>query len=456
MKLLILLGYFAWGSADQVCYNPYGCFSSDEPFNNPAIQLPQSPAKINTMFELYTHRNPGKSQELNPLYPGNMTLTSFDPSKPTVMIAHGYLGNTKEFWVVPLIEALLNNQDHNVILIDWSLGATIPYIQAAGNTRIVGAQALLLLKNLQQHLGMRYKDVHLVGQGIGAHLLSYIGRDLRRESTPIARITAMDPAGPFFEYRHEDVRIDKTDAQFVDAIHTDTETIKIKGVGTKQEVGHLDFFPNGGTSQPGCWAMDKGVVKWLACSHYRSMELFIESINTNCPFRSYSCSSYLDFDKGYCSSCPPSGCPAIGWNAVASKGKIEGSFYARTNDKEGFCAHHYQVKFMTGSGIFADLNGALKLTITGDENTSETVELSKHYFPSGSTETMLIHTKFNHGDLKMIKVEHDRYIDNWYLYAVIIRPMWEDKALTGCFKKWINNKDNEARLKHGVEGDCPE
>jgi len=237
---------------------------------------------------------------------------------------------------------------------------------------------------------------------------------------------------------------------------TNTETIKIKGVGTKQEVGHLDFFPNGGTSQPGCWAMDKGVVKWLACSHYRSMELFIESINTNCPFRSYSCSSYLDFDKGYCSSCPPSGCPAIGWNAVASKGKIEGSFYARTNDKEGFCAHHYQVKFMTGSGIFADLNGALKLTITGDENTSETVELSKHYFPSGSTETMLIHTKFNHGDLKMIKVEHDRYIDNWYLYAVIIRPMWEDKALTGCFKKWINNKDNEARLKHGVEGDCPE
>lgn len=47
----------------------------------------------------------------------------------------------------------------------------------------------------------------------------------------------MDPA----------VRLDPTDAAYVDVIHTDAGTL-----GTTQRVGHIDFWPNGGVHQRGC------------------------------------------------------------------------------------------------------------------------------------------------------------------------------------------------------------
>jgi hypothetical protein len=41
------------------------------------------------------------------------------------------------------------------------------------------------------------------------------------------------------------VRLDPTDAVFVEAIHTDgTATLQI-GLGLFQAVGHIDYYPNG-------------------------------------------------------------------------------------------------------------------------------------------------------------------------------------------------------------------
>lgn len=62
-------------------------------------------------------------------------------------------------------------------------------------------------------------------------------------------ITGLDPAGPLHINVDADLRLDKSDADQVDVIHTDTA-----GFGTKraETVGHIDFFPNGGDEQPGC------------------------------------------------------------------------------------------------------------------------------------------------------------------------------------------------------------
>ena len=62
----------------------------------------------------------------------------------------------------------------------------------------------------------------------------------------------MDPAGPYFWDMPPNGRLDKTDALFVDNLHTDGNyKLAIKcGIGTP--IGHVDFYPNGGARQPGC------------------------------------------------------------------------------------------------------------------------------------------------------------------------------------------------------------
>jgi hypothetical protein len=62
----------------------------------------------------------------------------------------------------------------------------------------------------------------------------------------------------------------------------------------------VDFYPNGGSSQPGCGASSVSagtalaptVMKILGCHHVRSHELFTESITPTCPFTAIQCASY--------------------------------------------------------------------------------------------------------------------------------------------------------------------
>ena len=94
-------------------------------------------------------------------------------------------------------------------------------------------------------------DIHILAHSLGAHVAGFIGDDF---SGTIARITAMDPARIDFEapiLRDPRDRLDPTDAQFVDVIHTCAGTI-----GFIRAIGHADFYPNGGSfRQPGCPAL---------------------------------------------------------------------------------------------------------------------------------------------------------------------------------------------------------
>lgn len=92
------------------------------------------------------------------------------------------------------------------------------------------------------------EDIHILGHSLGAHIAGFIGSNL---SGKIGRITGMDPARPDFEspfLKEPKDRLDPTDAKFVDIIHTCAGT-----VGFVRPIGHIDFYPNGGSfRQPGC------------------------------------------------------------------------------------------------------------------------------------------------------------------------------------------------------------
>lgn len=86
-------------------------------------------------------------------------------------------------------DALLENDNYNVISVDWSDGAWWPYTQATTNTQLVGAEISLIIRTLQEQKGLNLKDVHLIGHSLGAHIAGYCAK--RFNTTQIARLTGL-------------------------------------------------------------------------------------------------------------------------------------------------------------------------------------------------------------------------------------------------------------------------
>ena len=77
-----------------------------------------------------------------------------------------------------------------------------------------------------------------------------------------------------FEAYAPEVRLDSTDAIFVDAIHTDAVPLDEAGFGARSPCGHIDFYPNGGGSQPGCPPPVKTTVWELVTLHFTGEAFF--------------------------------------------------------------------------------------------------------------------------------------------------------------------------------------
>lgn len=73
----------------------------------------------------------------------------------------------------------------------------------------------------QNKFGLDPADVHIIGHSLGAHTAGYAGQNI----PGLGRITGLDPAGPYFQGMSTNVRLDPSDASFVDVIHTDVSTL---------------------------------------------------------------------------------------------------------------------------------------------------------------------------------------------------------------------------------------
>ncbi|XP_078500020.1 pancreatic triacylglycerol lipase-like isoform X1 [Lissotriton helveticus] len=239
--------------AKEVCYDQLGCFSDDIPWSGtaerPISKLPWSPEKINTRFLLYTRENPNNFQEISAKNPETISYSNFKPSRKTTFITHGFIDQGEENWLSDMCRRMFKAEDVNCICVDWSSGSRTLFTQAANNIRVLGAEMAYFIETLMKNYDYSPSSVHIIGHSMGAHGAGETGKRIKG----IARITALDPCEPYFQGTPTDVRLDTSDAVFVDAIHTDSgPLVPNLGLGMSQAIGHLDFYPNGGVQMPGC------------------------------------------------------------------------------------------------------------------------------------------------------------------------------------------------------------
>lgn len=215
----------------------------------------------------------------------------------------------------------------------------------------------------------------------------------------IFRVTGLDPAGPFFEDKPLEEKLNSEDANFVDIIHTSEK------FGLAKNLGHMDFYQDHGASQvEACdnyidratnlnnvilfeeendknkkyddeyydnkskinfksltsikshaksfWQKIKSFFvkkpkriflaahQFFGCSHLMAMRYFIYSINT-CGFEATSCSSQTHFEQDVCAMRNASlRHPRMGYYADLSDDVYKrsmGKFYLHTNKEAPYC-----------------------------------------------------------------------------------------------------------------------
>nr|XP_046267663.1 lipase member H-like isoform X2 [Scatophagus argus] len=270
----------------------------------------------------------------------------FNFSRPTTFIIHGYrpTGSPPK-WLHTLTELLLAREDLNVIVVDWNNGAAnLNYFKAVENTHKTAENLTAFIEKMREH-GASLSSIHMIGVSLGAHISGFVGASL---NGLVGRITGLDPAGPQFTGTPPKDRLDPTDAQFVDVLHTD-----IDALGFRESLGHIDFYANGGTDQPGCPKTIFSGGAYFKCDHQRSVLLYIESVNRTCMSKAYPCSSNKDFLDGNCLNCDrfgDAGCPEFGYNIMKWKDVLlklgQTKTFFTTNAVSPFCMTNYRVDVM--------------------------------------------------------------------------------------------------------------
>ncbi|KNC28693.1 hypothetical protein FF38_09439 [Lucilia cuprina] len=273
----------------------------------------------NVTFWLYNKQTADSPVKLDPL---NLQPKDFQPRKPLFIVLHGYTGDRDYSPNRYIRPALLESQDVYVISVDY--GALVPYpcyFAAVENLPLASKCLAHLINNLVDQGVVNNDDIHMIGFSLGAQVAGQTTNYLKRR---LKRITGLDPAKPMFITVGSDRKLDPTDAEFVDVIHTD-----VLGRGMLRTMGHVDFYPNIGPYQPGC--QEENMEDPGSCNHDRAPQYYAESIRSNKGFWAYSCPSWLHNIFGLCNT--QSNDEIMGFHVNQS---ASGSFFLKTANQTPF------------------------------------------------------------------------------------------------------------------------
>lgn len=170
---------------------------------------------------------------------------------------------------------------------------------------------------------LNWGPIHMVGHSLGAHICGIAANEFKKISTlwNVTRITGLDPARPCF--LRSNISLVKTDADFVDVIHTHGKPSSQFSFGLQEPIGryfylkfklkssfiynvifflllgHVDFYPNGGKKQPFCSRNNK---PWYAilfnpkkCKHFFSLLIMYIYLCMSCLMTIYTFKNLVSF-----------------------------------------------------------------------------------------------------------------------------------------------------------------
>ena len=404
------------------CYGIYGCFSKAYPWteHRPDNYFPMPPESMGVIFPTFTRRNRKIPVMLHANSTDKIRNANINPKGPFYFISHGFIDDGHKPWIQNIANSLLDlegNADATVVIVDWRGGSQPPYGQAVANIRLVGAMTAHLIHNIHDILGLPHLDnFHYIGHSLGAHLGGYCGHELQKKfNLKLGRITGLDPAAPYFSKTVTLVRLDRSDAKYVDVIHSNAMPLYFSGFGISEPIGHVDFYPNGGSTQPGCKAVDspagasyQQVVQFVGCNHQRSHEYFQESIAPSCPFLAIQCESYDAFLAGNCTNCDNKHfCIPMGYHSYSIYKRLQLggladsnsniALYSSTGSSKPYCRVHYEVILKvsnsTESRTHGPESGKLSITLVDRNNNKSDQRFlndEQKYYKPNEIETKMI------------------------------------------------------------------
>ncbi|KAL7740104.1 hypothetical protein ACLKA6_015941 [Drosophila palustris] len=272
----------------------------------------------NVTFWLYNSDKPyGARIDLDKLY--ELNLKSSEPLKVIIHGFNSHYASTPNLELVPQFQQIPNV---SIISVDYSNLVPDPcYTQSVQNAPIVGRCIGDFLTSIYNFKAMAPETLHLIGFGLGAHVAAFAANYLWTFGIRVRHITALNPAKPLYVTTNLTERLDPSDADFVDVIHTD---ILIHGL--MQSVGHVDFYPNKGVRQPNCGPIDD--IDTHRCYHERAVAYYAESITSSTVFWAFRCQDLYGFIMGECE--PNNDVEQMGYYVRES---ARGNYFLMTNDE---------------------------------------------------------------------------------------------------------------------------
>ncbi|XP_022831164.1 lipase member H-like [Spodoptera litura] len=281
----------------------------------PARQMHMDVSKMDVHFHDF-HRGKSKVFPIDKAAKGILSFDRLDKNKKFYMFVHGfatYINHTTADLVRRTFKAVPNSY---LILIDHSHytnhydGLKKSYRRSVKHVYSIGVQLAHMLAQLNNG-GINPKRIHAIGHSLGGQILGHVGHNFIKltNGKKIARITALDPAGPCFSDSPKEEQIRAGVADYVEVYHCDDGAL-----GTKSVLGDTDFFVNKGSAQPQC----KSTMVSNKCSHNICVSMWMASVAHRNWFPARNCDKYKLFKNWSCVSNKKTN--AGFWNPGTAKG----------------------------------------------------------------------------------------------------------------------------------------